>query len=129
MRKDIAGLEDIRLFVNEFYNKIQKDDLLSPIFYAHIPGDWQPHLAKMYLFWNAALFGVKGYLGNPFAKHAHMPLTREYFERWLYHFNQTIDTYFEGAVALDAKKRGFIMANTFLARLSLMDHNGAKTIV
>lgn len=129
MKKDIVGIDDIIVLVNEFYSKVQKDDLLSPIFYAHIPNDWQPHLEKMYQFWSAALLGVKGYAGNPFAKHAHMPLTKEYFDRWLYWFTQTIDAHFEGPVADDAKMRANIMANTFLARLSMKGYKSINTIV
>ena len=129
MKKDIEGLHDIKLFVNEFYSRVQKDEVLSPIFYQHIPGDWQPHLDRMYQFWNAALFGEKGYIGNPFAKHATMPLTKEHFDRWLYWFNQTIDNFFMGSVCDDAKKRAKIMANTFHGRLSQIGYDGAKTIV
>ena len=70
LKNDITSLEDIKLMVDEFYKKVKTDQLLSLVFLQHIPEDWQPHLEKMYLFWNAALFGEKGYIGNPFSKHA-----------------------------------------------------------
>lgn len=128
MKKDIACLDDIKLLVNDFYSKVQQDTLLAPIFFAHIPGDWGPHLNKMYLFWNAALFGEKGYVGNPFARHAHMPLTQIHFDHWLHWFGQTVDAHFEGPMAADAKKRAGIMANNFLVRLTSTGHNAARTI-
>ncbi len=128
MKTDLTGLADIQLMVDDFYRKVKHDDLLGGIFFAHIGNDWGPHLAKMYTFWNAALFGVKGYVGNPFARHAHMPLTIVHFQRWLYLFDQTVNTHFAGPVAEDAKQRGAIMARTFLSRLNAAGHNPATTI-
>ncbi len=57
---DIKGLEDIKLMVDDFYCKVADDELLAPIFNYQISTYWVPHLEKMYTFWNAALFGVKG---------------------------------------------------------------------
>lgn len=128
MKTDIKGLEDIKVLVNEFYGKIKEDSLLAPIFFEHIPGDWNPHLNKMYNFWNAALFGEKGYVGNPFARHAHMPVTQEHFEHWLHWWGQTVDNHFVGPVASDAKKRGEIMANTFFRRITELRNSSAQTI-
>ncbi len=39
--KDITGLEDIQLFVDEFYSKVREDDAIGPIF-ANVITDWQP---------------------------------------------------------------------------------------
>lgn len=129
MRNDISGLEDIKILVNEFYGKVKEDALLAPIFFDHIPGDWGPHLNKMYSFWNAALFGVHGYVGNPFARHAHMPVSREHFEHWLQYWWETVDNHFEGPVAEDAKKRGEIMANTFFRRITELRNSSMMPIV
>lgn len=128
-KHDIQGLEDIKLIVDDFYGKVAKDELLAPIFNYRLSTYWVPHLEKMYTFWNAALFGVKGYVGNPFAKHATMPVTAAHFERWLSLFNQTVDMHFEGPMAQDAKRRGFIMATTFQRRMSDQQGNNIGTIV
>ncbi len=129
-RKDITGINDIKLLVDDFYSKVKKDNLLSPIFFKHIPAEWQPHLDKMYLFWNAALFGEKGYLGNPFSKHAKMDtITLLHFERWLLLFNETVDAHFLGSIAEDAKWRASIMADNFMRRLTSLREKGTITIV
>ena len=128
MKKDITGLDDIKLLVDDFYRRVQQDQLLAPIFFEHIPDDWGPHLNKMYLFWNAALFGEKGYIGNPFARHAHMPLTETHFEHWLHWFEETVDRHFEGPMATDAKKRSRMMAKNFQNRLSMLGGNVSRTI-
>ncbi|WP_460893517.1 group III truncated hemoglobin [Rufibacter soli] len=126
LKKDITGLEDIKVMVDEFYGLVRQDELLAPIFLYRLNTHWEPHLEKMYTFWNAALFGQRGYTGNPFAKHATMPVESEHFKRWLSLFNATIDTYFEGPVAEEAKARGFIMATNFERRIEGI--KGADTV-
>jgi len=50
--KQIENRNDINILVNNFYSKIRKDDLLGPIFNAHIPDDkWKEHLDKLTDFW------------------------------------------------------------------------------
>jgi hemoglobin len=128
MKKEIEDIEDIKVFVDEFYTRVRVDALIGPIFMEKI-GDWRPHLDKMYAFWNAALFGVPGFRGNPFAKHAPLKIDRPHFERWLELFNATIDERFEGFVAEDAKKRAELMASMFLSRLQQLDGNSDRVIV
>lgn len=127
-KADISGIEDIRIMVDDFYDKVQKDELLAPIFNFRLSTHWGPHLEKMYTFWNAALFGVKGYNGNPFMKHATMELEDRHFERWLSMFNETIDTYFNGPVADDAKRRAVIMANMFMHKLEDIQKNNTRPV-
>jgi hemoglobin len=127
--KDIDDIADVRLFVNDFYTKVRHDGLIGPVFLQAIPGDWQPHLDKMYAFWHTVLFGMGGYKGNPFSKHAPLKIERSHFERWLSLFAETIDHYFEGPVADDAKKRAGLMAEMFLYRLGHMTGGADKVLV
>ncbi|WP_018477368.1 group III truncated hemoglobin [Pontibacter roseus] len=128
-KHDINGLEDIKVLVDEFYTLVRNDELLAPIFLFRLNTYWKPHLEKMYTFWNAALFGVKGYTGNPFAKHATMPVDGEHFERWLSLFIGTVDTYFEGPMAEEAKKRALIMATNFERRIDGLKGTDTVTLV
>lgn len=128
MKKELANFEDIVLFVDSFYDKVQSDDLIGPIFNAVIT-DWPPHLEKMYNFWNAALFGVPGFKGNPFARHAPLSLEKSHFQRWLVLFNQTIDTYFEGVMAEEVKKKADVMAILFLTKIENMKGGANRVIV
>ena len=128
MKPDIKGLEDIIPFVDGFYSKVQQDELIGPVF-NNVITDWGPHLEKMYKFWNAALFGISGFKGNPFAKHAPLPIETKHFDRWLTLFNETIDSYFEGEMAFVAKKRAGLMATMFLNRLQDMKGGYDKVIV
>ncbi len=128
MKKDIENINDIKLFVNEFYQKVQADELLNPIFIGRNGGNWEPHLERMYLFWNAALFAERGYVGNPFSKHISLNINITHFQKWLTLFAQTIDEYFEGDVANDAKWRAGIMAENFIRRLDDISMSGAIPI-
>ena len=128
MKTDIRNIDDIKIFVDDFYHKVQQDELIGPIF-NNIIQDWPVHLNKMYLFWNAALFGVPGFKGNPFAKHAPLPIQGNHFERWLELFHQTIDQFFAGEIAEDCKHRSELMAAMFLTRLENMRGGANKVIV
>jgi len=128
MKPDIKGIDDIVLFVNEFYYKVQLDNLIGPIFNGVIK-DWTPHLERMYQFWNAALFSVPGFKGNPFAKHAPLPINQEHFNRWLVLFEETIDAHFEGEMATDTKKRAGLMAVMFVSKLNHMKGGPGTVLV
>jgi len=128
MKPDIEGIDDIVLFVNEFYYKVQKDNLIGPIFNGVIK-DWTPHLERMYQFWNAALFSVPGFKGNPFAKHAPLPINQSHFDRWLILFEETIDAHFEGEMATDTKKRAGLMAVMFVSKLKHMKGGPGNVLV
>lgn len=112
MERDIRDQQDIVLFVNEFYTKVRKDALLSPVFDSKIPEEaWPSHLQRMYAFWNAILFAETGFQGNPMQKHLSLPIEEKHFGQWLNLFRQTIDENFTGAKAEEAKTRAASIAN------------------
>ena len=117
-KTDIRDLEDIKLMVDAFYHKVKQDPLLAPIFTEKI-ADWAPHLDTMYRFWNAALFNVREYTGNPFRKHMPLPLEQKHFERWIDLFYQTIHERFRGEMSNEAKRKAMIMAHTFYSRMNI----------
>lgn len=126
---DIQNLASIKLMVDDFYTRVRRDGLLGPVFNNVIKDDWQPHLDKMYAFWNAALFGVAGFKGNPFARHAPLLINAGHFERWLELFNQTIDSHFAGPMANDAKNRAGLMAVMFQSKLANLKGGPERVIV
>jgi hemoglobin len=128
-KKDIDGIDDIKLLVDDFYDRVAKDGLLAPIFNFRLSSYWKPHLEIMYSFWNATLFGIKGYSGNLFAKHSTMELTSAHFNTWISLFVQTVDTHFCGPVATEAKRRALIMPANFARRLDDLKQNKRITLV
>lgn len=117
MTKDITTVEDIQLLVNTFYQKVQEDVLLSPIFNGVIHDHWPQHLEKMYRFWQTVLLGEHTYLGSPFPPHARLPVAQEHFDAWLNLWQETIDSLFSGEKAAEAKWRGNKMAEMFLSKI------------
>ncbi|SEN59459.1 hemoglobin [Mucilaginibacter gossypiicola] len=126
---DIENITSIKLLVDEFYTRVRLDGLLGPVFAEVIKDDWQPHLDKMYAFWNAALFGVPGFKGNPFARHAPLPIGNDHFDRWLKLFTETVDAHFAGHRAADAKNRAGLMAVMFMSKLANMKGGPGRVVM
>ena len=116
-RKEISEIEDIRLLVDSFYTAIRRNELLGPIFNGIIQERWPEHLEKMYRFWQTVLLEEHTYYGSPFPPHARLPLTGMHFDIWLQTWRKTIDRFFTGAVADEAKWRGDKMAEMFMAKI------------
>ncbi|MFV8342294.1 group III truncated hemoglobin [Flavobacterium sp. XS2P39] len=111
--KDITTLEDIKLLVDTFYSKIQKDKFIGPIFIEKIGNHWTEHLEKMYRFWQTILLEEHTYSGSPFPPHKQLPVAKEHFERWMEIFIKTTDSLFAGPLAEEAKLRAKNMAEMF----------------
>lgn len=117
-KPDIEGDAEIRLMVDAFYEKIQKDEKLGPIFEERVE-DWSLHMPKMYAFWNTILFGGKDYRGNPLSKHLDLPVDSEHFQQWIGIFVETVDERFEGGKAEQAKAAAKSIAHTFQIRMGI----------
>lgn len=85
----ICTEEDIRDFVHDFYGRVQKDEVLGPIFNAHID-DWSAHLQLLCDFWSALILHTGRFSGAPMPKHIALPdLRADLFEYWLALFART----------------------------------------
>ena len=119
MRKEIKDVNDIRLLVDRFYERVEEDELLAPIFHGRIK-DMPSHLRRMYEFWNAVLMHESSYDPLTLAKHADLPLMNQHFVRWLSLFLDTIDDLYSGPSAELAKVRAIKMAEEFQVKLELL---------
>ncbi|MDO8366410.1 MAG: group III truncated hemoglobin [Saprospiraceae bacterium] len=118
MKPDISTPADIRTLIDNFYEKVQSDEVIGFIFndIAHV--DWPRHLPVMYSFWEFLLLGTPdAYRGNPIQKHLDLhkkiPLKIEHFDRWLSLFQGTVDDFFEGPSAENAKFRAYAISETW----------------
>ncbi|MBP6237291.1 MAG: group III truncated hemoglobin [Saprospiraceae bacterium] len=122
--KDITGRVEIELLVNTFYEKVNKNKGLSPMF-AEV--HWETHLPVMYDFWENVMFHTGNYSGNPMAKH-HMvhqkhPLTKQHFEMWLLLFEETVDDFFSGPNAILIKERARSIAIILEMKIIVPERN------
>lgn len=85
-----TGLDETILvhLVHGFYDRVQADPLLAPVFADHIT-DWPAHLAKLVDFWSSVALMTGRYHGAPMAKHLPLPVEQAHFDRWLALFRQT----------------------------------------
>ena len=86
---ELCTEEEIAGIVHGFYAQVRHDELLGPVFDAHVK-DWGTHLPKMVDFWSSALRRTARYRGTPMPMHAALPgLRPELFHRWLQLFRAT----------------------------------------
>lgn len=122
-KHDITSLEDIKLLVDTFYNKVAEDALLAPVFNERLGDRWLPHLEKMYTFWQTLLLQEQTYNGAPFPPHAKLPVDETHFTEWLQLFTQTVDNLFSGEKADEAKWRAGKMAEMFRFKIAYFKNN------
>jgi hemoglobin len=110
---DHVSEENIRRLVDGFYAKVRRDPELAPIFLRAIPGDWRPHLNKMYAFWSSVMLTSGRYKGNPVVKHLALPGVQPVlFERWLELFNETSAELFEDAISAEFRAKAARIAES-----------------
>jgi hemoglobin len=128
MKPDITTSEDVQLLINSFYDTVRQDDLIGYIFNDIIGADWSHHLPVMYRFWESVLFSKPGYSGNPIGVHIgvdkRIPLQKAHFDRWLLHWNATVDALFAGETADQAKNRAMLMANLINIKVDMSHQPG-----
>lgn len=122
MKKDITSREDIVHLVNTFYDRVQHNTDIGPIFNDVAKVDWNKHLPKMYDFWESILFGVAKFKGNPMEAHFHVhqkqQLRQEEFNVWKDIFFETVDELFEGETADLAKQKATSIADLMHFKLN-----------
>ena len=99
---DLCTEAEIATLVHTFYARVRRDEVLGPIFDAHVR-DWDHHLPRMVDFWSAILRRTGRFSGAPMPKHAALPgLSEALFERWLTLFRENAATQSNQAMAAQA---------------------------
>nr|WP_221276978.1 group III truncated hemoglobin [Deinobacterium chartae] len=97
----VGGPDVVRAVVNDFYTRVDRDALLGPVFRSRLPR-WEPHLEKLYAFWETVLGGEPRYRGHALRAHAGLELTSQHFERWLSLFEETLRAHLDDEEAAEA---------------------------
>ncbi|MDH5368366.1 MAG: group III truncated hemoglobin [Cyclobacteriaceae bacterium] len=114
MKPDITTRQDVYGIVVIFYDLLLSDPITEAIF-ENI--DMKKHIPIITDFWCMVLFGDTKYKGNPFPKHEPLGLEKKHFERWLFHFENTINESYKGDKAELAKQRANSIAFVFQSKL------------
>jgi len=112
--EDIKTRLNIEKMVELFYEKVMKDNLLSP-FFEYL--NFENHFSKMIDFWAFVLLDEVGYSTNVTEKHLKMTLKKEHFSQWLKLFNETINQNWEGENAEKAKQRAYLIGWTIESKM------------
>jgi len=112
--KDLKDRNDIELLVKEFYKKVIDDKVIGYVFTKVVQLDFEKHIPIICDFWETTLFGQMKYKGNPMLKHIELnkkePLKAEHFERWMHHWETTVNSEFSGTKAKEAIQRAKLIA-------------------
>lgn len=121
MKTDITTRNDIDILVKKFYDKLLADDLLQELFQKTVLQHLEPHLKLVADFWDSILLDADNYRGNVIEKHFNLdkkfPINKPEFDRWLSHWNSTIDELFSGEKADMAKFRANSIADIMQYKL------------
>lgn len=86
---ELCTEQEISNLVRSFYARVRQDEMLAPIFDAHIE-DWDQHQHKLVDFWSTILRRTGRFTGAPMPRHVRLPgLSAELFRRWLALFRET----------------------------------------
>ncbi|MDL2344765.1 group III truncated hemoglobin [Deinococcus sp. MIMF12] len=78
----VGGEAALRPLLADFYARARADELLGPIFAAHVR-DWDAHLERVTAFWMTMLGGSPAWRGNLNHVHAGLGIRGPQLERWL----------------------------------------------
>ncbi len=113
--KDIENRADIIRLVDHFYNEVQGNPTIGPIFTQITNVDWSHHLPKMYDFWESILFGKAIYKGNPMLTHFSLndkaALRETEFTAWKTIFFDSVNQLFTGENAETIKQKAQSIAD------------------
>ena len=105
---DMDSREQIERFVDLFYARMLKDEILAPIFVEVAGIDLAVHLPHIKDYWCKLLLGERAYQRHTMNIHRALHDKRELqpadFERGLDFFCRTVDDHFAGSKAERAKR-------------------------
>ena len=107
-KPDLDNREQVDRFVDRFYERLLKDDVLGPIFLDVAAVDLDVHLPHIKDYWAKLLLGETAYRRHTMNIHRRLhgrrALTRADFDRWLAYFISAVDSGWEGPNAERAKR-------------------------
>lgn len=111
-KPDLDNKETIKIFVEQFYEKVLVDDLLAHIFTDVAKINIEEHFLKIRSYWEKMLLKDPAYKRHMMNIHrevyAKFPFSTQEFERWVKLFVETVEAGYQGPMA----DRAIKLANT-----------------
>ena len=108
VRPDMDSRESVEYFVDAFYAKVLRDEMLAPLFLDVAKIDLEVHLPHIKNYWCKLLLQETAYKRHTMNIHRRLhgrrSLTPANFARWLALFTATVDDCFSGTYAERAKR-------------------------
>ncbi|WP_019947001.1 group III truncated hemoglobin [Hymenobacter aerophilus] len=114
-RPDIRTEGDIKTLVDSLCHKATNDTLLGASFAAAARIHWPHYLTSQYRYWSSTLLGAGTAEGEPLPEQVVMPRGGAHIEHWLQLFSSTVEEYFAGSKAEQAKQLAHQMATRLKA--------------
>lgn len=106
----------IEKLVTHFYQKVQNDELLGPIFNDVAQVDWNEHIPLLCQFWNSVMLKTNEYHGNAYQKHVllkHLTHFEEaHFVRWLNLFQHEAEHHLPSELATEIVQKASLIAGS-----------------
>ncbi len=123
MTSDIQNRDDIQRLIDQFYQKVLKDEVIGHVFTDTIEFIWDRHIPVMYDFWESVLFHTAVYKGNPMLKHIDLnkkiTLTDAHFDQWLELWRLTVEDNFTGERATAAIEKSIVMRHLIQSKIKM----------
>ena len=103
-RPDIQTEGDIKMLVDSLCQKATHDTLLGASFAAAARIHWPHYLTAQYRYWSCSLLGAGTPEGGPLPEQVALPHGGAHIEHWLQLFSSTVEEYFAGSKAEQAKQ-------------------------
>ncbi|RFP66170.1 group III truncated hemoglobin [Hymenobacter lapidiphilus] len=103
-RPDIRTEGDIKTLVDSLCQKATHDTLLGASFSAAARIHWPHYLTSQYSYWSCSLLGAGTPEGEPLPEQVALPRGGAHIEHWLQLFSSTVEEYFAGSKAEQAKQ-------------------------
>ncbi|HEU0112470.1 MAG TPA: group III truncated hemoglobin [Flavisolibacter sp.] len=120
--RDIENRGDLVAFLQAFYKAAFKDELIGRFFTEVVPLNLETHIPVIADFWEAVVFGTRGYRKNVMEVHQHIhhlsAIKKEHLDRWVSIFINTMDKHFEGPGATLMKQRAQSIATLMNIKLN-----------
>ncbi|MCD6048349.1 MAG: hypothetical protein K0S08_1996 [Gammaproteobacteria bacterium] len=106
----------IEKLVIHFYQRVQKDDVLGPIFNNTAQVDWEHHIPLLCKFWNNIMLKTNEYHGNAYMKHVligqQVDIQDAHFSRWLALFQEEAPKHLPPEAAKEIIEKATLIAQS-----------------